>query len=111
MSNDMRIPAFSADEITFTVRDRAGVLLDFSVGVWKSRIIITSYADDDNPPLTEWLSDTGDITLEPEGVVVLHLDPTEEYTWTHAHFDAYVIGPEADSKPIRIDHGSAVVDF
>jgi hypothetical protein len=100
----------SADVSYFNVKDGDGQPIDFEDGTWVAHMEIRLFPGPGTVPIYDWTSTDGDLTFEL-GRVVLHWDPSIEYTFTRGHFDLYIKGPNANSPEIRIDHGPVQIDF
>jgi hypothetical protein len=118
----------SAEQISFTVKDRNKQPIDFTVGYWAARLLIVRYPGSLSGAFhstatanqtgtdSQWLTlDTvkNDAGVATASLLVLTPDPavTEEWAFTRYHYDCYLIGPTITTKPIRLVHGPFIMDL
>ena len=108
----------SAELISFTVKDGNKQPIDFSVGDWSARLSIIRYPGYLGPAFhitgTPGLSGTNSSWLAlVDSKLQMIPDPvvTGDWNFTRYHYDAYLIGPNLSSKPIRLVHGPFIMDL
>lgn len=108
----LTIKAGSADPITWTLTDGAGLPINFGVGTWTASMIIKESPAVSAPVLLTFATGSTRAQLVDSKFVVTP-DPavTSLITWTRAHFDVFLTGPNANSEPILFDHGPVEIVF
>lgn len=124
----IELPPGSAEEISFTIRDRNKKPIDFGLGHWTARLHIVRYPGDLDVPFyttgtvnitgtdSSWLElvstlDTGGNPTNSALVMTADPDITSDWLWTRKHYDCWISGPSISSKPLLIAHGPFVMDL
>lgn len=117
--SDLILSPGSAEPTSFTLKDANKAPIDFTIGIWSAYLTIVQYPGYSGlafhitgtpgytPSDSNWLTfGTSKIVFTP--------DPAVTMAWaaifTRYHFDCYLKGPNANSKPILIAHGSCILD-
>jgi hypothetical protein len=101
----------SSKPLTRSLLNKDGQPVDFATGTWRGDLVIIEYPDVDAPVfaslstlagtgLLQWLSLVdSSVTITPDPEV------TSEWDFYKYHYELYIQGPNALSKPERVDHG------
>jgi hypothetical protein len=108
----------SAEQISFTVKDKNKQPIDFSLGYWAAHLSIIRYPGSQETPFhstatanltgydSQWLSlVNSQLLLVPDPAV------TSAWAFSRYHYDCYLIGPSISSKPVSIVHGPFLMDL
>lgn len=106
----------SGKPLTRLLLDKDNQPLDFSTGTWRADLTIIEYPSVGSPAF-ETLSTENDVgslqwlTLNDSSVTI-NPDPNVTSGWDFYkyHYELFVKGPNAQSKPERVDHGPFRLD-
>ena len=111
---ELVIMAGSAEPISWTLTDgqQPPMPIDFTVGIWTASLRIKESPTVDATTLMTFAAPSARATLDNSKFTITP-DPevTSVLTWTRAHYDAFLTGPNANSEPVLFDHGSVRVVF
>ncbi len=106
----------SGRPLTLSLLNKDGQPVDFTTGTWRADLTIVEYPDVDAPAfatlstesgtgLLQWLSlNDSSVTITPDPVV------TTEWDFHKYHYELFIAGPNALSKPERVEHGPFRLD-
>ena len=106
----------SGRPLTLSLLDKNNQPIDFTTGTWRADLFIVEYPGSDGVPFSvlttsndagrlKWLSlNDSAVTITPDP------DVTDGWDFYKYHFDLYIQGPNAQSEPERVDHGSLRMD-
>lgn len=112
----------SGRPVTLSLKDKNSQPIDFTVGTWTARIVITDYPMFVGVPFATlitpdivvpvgpsyvWLALGADsvLTLTPSSIV------TSEWRFSRQHYDCFIAGPNVNSSLDRVGHGPLIMDW
>jgi hypothetical protein len=106
----------SGKALTRSLLDKNNQPVDFSVGTWRADLFIIEYPGDQGIPfqILSTQAESGRlqwITLNNSSVIITpDPDVTESWNFYKYHYELFVQGPNFNSEPERVDHGSFRLD-
>lgn len=124
----IELPPGSAEEISFTIRDRNKKPIDFGLGFWSARLVIVRYPGSSELAFhstgtsnvtgtdSNWLelkSETDDSSTVINSSLIMTPDPlvTADWKFSRYHYNCYVNGPSISSPPVLLAHGPFIMDL
>ena len=107
----------SGKTVTRSLLDKDNQPIDFSSGTWRADLFIVEYPGADGVPFAALSTSTDVGTLRwlslSNSSVIITPDPsiTSEWDFYKYHYEFYLQGPNAQSKPERVAHGPFRLDI